>query len=212
MSFSRQHRTRQETLHVFFLFFVLNNRYTCRMDFEIKNLTLYNDLVFTKNDKNPVMKTEKLSIFTNCVKKNEMSPERSKYLTDRRWIGYGLVPETELLPGNEPDGVIPAGKYLFVQFFLDEKDEAKNQAMCEAAAEALKTIRTMQGSSFTEERVRGLAETLAKTPSLQRIKDQEELTMYHQRFVCDINPMFTDITVFVHKICIFCRVNFNSTC
>jgi len=107
------------------------------MDFEIKNLTLYNDLVFTKDDKNPVMKTEELSIFTNCVKKNDMSPDRSKYLTERRWCGYGLVPETELLPGKEPDGVIPAGKYLFVQFFLVEKDEAKNQAMCEAAAEAL---------------------------------------------------------------------------
>lgn len=104
------------------------------MDFEIKNLTLYNNLVFTKDDKNPVMKTEELSIFTNCVKKNEMSPDRSKYLTDRRWIGFGLVPETELLPGNEPDGVIPAGKYLFVQFFLDEKDEEQHMFQ---AAEAL---------------------------------------------------------------------------
>jgi hypothetical protein len=49
-----------------------------------------------------------------------------------------------------------------------------------------KTIRTMQGSSFTEERVRGLAETLAKTPSLQRIKDQEELTMYIQLYIIKI--------------------------
>ena len=44
----------------------------------------------------------------------------------------------------------------------------------------------MQGSSFTEERVRGLAETLAKTPSLQRIKDQEELTMYIQLYIIKI--------------------------
>lgn len=46
-----------------------------------------------------------------------------------------------------------------------------------------KTLRTMQGSSFTEERVRDLAETLAKTPSLQKIKDQEELTMYIQLYI-----------------------------
>ncbi|MBO4509149.1 MAG: hypothetical protein J5747_11015 [Spirochaetaceae bacterium] len=46
-----------------------------------------------------------------------------------------------------------------------------------------KTIRTLQGSSFTDERVRGLAESLAKTPSLQRIKDQEELTMYIQLYI-----------------------------
>ena len=46
-----------------------------------------------------------------------------------------------------------------------------------------KTLRSLQGSSFTEERVRGLAETLAKTPSLQKIKDQEELTMYIQLYI-----------------------------
>lgn len=46
-----------------------------------------------------------------------------------------------------------------------------------------KTLRTIQGSSFTDERVRGLAETLAKTPSLQKIKDQEELTMYIQLYI-----------------------------
>jgi len=101
------------------------------MDFEIKNLTLYNDLVFTKDDKNPVMKTEELTIFKSGVKKNDMNPEQSRFLIDGRWIGYGLVPETELLPGNEPVGVIPAGKYLFVQFFLDENDE--KQHMFEAA-------------------------------------------------------------------------------
>ena len=46
-----------------------------------------------------------------------------------------------------------------------------------------KTLRSIQGSSFTDERVRGLAETLAKTPSLQKIKDQEELTMYIQLYI-----------------------------
>ena len=121
----------------FRLFFVRNNLYTCHMDFEIKNLTLYNDLVFTKDESNQVMKTEELAIFTNDVAQNEMSPERNRYLTNPRWCGYGLVPDASLEAGCKPDGVIPAGKYLFVQFFLDTQDEAKNQMIREAAAEAL---------------------------------------------------------------------------
>jgi len=46
-----------------------------------------------------------------------------------------------------------------------------------------KVIRTMQGSSFTQERIQNLAETLAKTPSLSRIKDQDELIMYIQLYM-----------------------------
>ena len=107
------------------------------MNFEIKNLTLYNDLIFTKDDQNPIMKTEELSVFTNRVKRNDMNPEQDEYLTDRRWCGYGLVPETELMTGSKPDGVIPAGKYLFVQFFLDSQDEKENYEQCVNAAEAL---------------------------------------------------------------------------
>ena len=46
-----------------------------------------------------------------------------------------------------------------------------------------KTIRTLQGSSFTIDRIRNLAEALVATPSLRRIKDQEELTMYVQLYI-----------------------------
>ncbi len=105
------------------------------MNFEIKNLTLYNDLIFTKDDQNPIMKTEELSVFTNRVKTNDMNPEQSEYLTDGKWCGYGLAPEAGLIAGSKPDGVIPAGKYLFVQFSLDSQEE--NQQLCVNAAEAL---------------------------------------------------------------------------
>ena len=107
------------------------------MEFEIKNLTLYNDLVFTKDDKNPVIKDEELSVFTNAVKKKDMNPERSKYLTNGYWCGYGLMPETPLNADSTPDGVIKAGKYLFVQFFADTKNETDWKKLCEAAAEAV---------------------------------------------------------------------------
>lgn len=120
------------------------------MEFEIKNLTLYNDLVFTKDDKNPIMKAEELSVFTNNVKKNDMNPDRSKYLTNGRWCGYGLIPEASLDAGCEPDGVIPAGKYLFVQFFIGQEDEAKNQALREAAAEAVALEGTWQEVSLQD--------------------------------------------------------------
>ena len=107
------------------------------MEFEIKNLSLYNDLVFTKDESNPVMKTEELSIFKNKVEKNDTNPDRRNFLTDGNWIGYGLVPGEELKAGCKPDGVIPKGKYLFVQFFIDANDERLQQEMRSAAAEAL---------------------------------------------------------------------------
>ncbi len=46
-----------------------------------------------------------------------------------------------------------------------------------------KVIRTMQGSSFTLERIQNLSETLAKTPALSKIKDQDELIMYIQLYM-----------------------------
>ena len=107
------------------------------MEFEIKNLTLYNDLVFTKDETNPVLKSEELSVFTNKVRKNDTNPDRHLFLTDGSWSGYGLIPQENLNDGCKPDGVIPKGMYLFVQFFIDAKDERIQQDMKEAAAEAL---------------------------------------------------------------------------
>ncbi len=46
-----------------------------------------------------------------------------------------------------------------------------------------KIIRTMQGSSFTLDRIQNLAETLAKTPALSKIKDQDELIMYIELYM-----------------------------
>ena len=46
-----------------------------------------------------------------------------------------------------------------------------------------KVIKTLQGSTFTMERIQNLAETLAKTPSLSKIQDKEQLTMYIQLYI-----------------------------
>ena len=46
-----------------------------------------------------------------------------------------------------------------------------------------KITRSLKASNFTPDRIRNLAETLAKTPGLQRIKDKEELCMYMQLYM-----------------------------
>lgn len=46
-----------------------------------------------------------------------------------------------------------------------------------------KIVKTLHGSTFTMERVQNLAETLAKTPSLSKIQDQEQLIMYIQLYI-----------------------------
>lgn len=46
-----------------------------------------------------------------------------------------------------------------------------------------KIIRTLHGSTFTLERIQNLATTLAKTPSLSKIQDQEQLIMYIQLYI-----------------------------
>lgn len=107
------------------------------MEFEIKNLSLFNDLIFSKSESNPVMKTEELTVYTNDVAKNETNPDRHKYLTNGRWCGYGLLPGENLKAGMIADGIIPKGKYLFVQFFLETDNEQLQQNIQEAAAEAL---------------------------------------------------------------------------
>ena len=108
-----------------------DKQYTQAMNFEIKNLVLYEALVFSKDETAPIIKTEELSVFESGVKKNDMNPEQSRFLIDGKWCGYGLKPGAKLKEGQAPDGVIPEGKYLFVQFFADPKDE--KQHMFEAA-------------------------------------------------------------------------------
>lgn len=46
-----------------------------------------------------------------------------------------------------------------------------------------KIIKTLRATSFTPDRIRNLAETLAKTPGMQKIKDQGELCMYIQLYM-----------------------------
>lgn len=46
-----------------------------------------------------------------------------------------------------------------------------------------KIIKTLRASNFTPERIKNLAEVLAKTPGMQKIKDQPELCMYIQLYM-----------------------------
>ncbi len=46
-----------------------------------------------------------------------------------------------------------------------------------------KIIKTLRANNFTPERIRNLAETLAKTPNMQKIKDHDDLCMYIQLYM-----------------------------
>lgn len=46
-----------------------------------------------------------------------------------------------------------------------------------------KVMRTISASTFTADRVRTLAETLVKTPNMQKIKESEALTMYVELYI-----------------------------
>ncbi|MBO5137618.1 MAG: hypothetical protein J6B81_03860 [Spirochaetaceae bacterium] len=46
-----------------------------------------------------------------------------------------------------------------------------------------KIIKTLRASNFTPERIKNLAETLVKTPNMQKIKDHDELCMYVQLYM-----------------------------
>lgn len=46
-----------------------------------------------------------------------------------------------------------------------------------------KIVKTLKASNFTPDRVRNLAETLVKTPSLQKLKEQADLCMYIQLYM-----------------------------
>jgi len=141
------------------------------MNFEIKNLTLYEDLVFSADEKAPVEKTEELSIYTNAVSGKDLNPDREKFLTQGKWCGYGLEPGKKLAEGQSPDGIIPAGKYLFVQFFLDTDDEVVKKEMLEKAAEAVFLEASWQELSLSDTvYVRAIAEGDKKAWQLFREK------------------------------------------
>ncbi|AEE16004.1 hypothetical protein [Treponema brennaborense] len=46
-----------------------------------------------------------------------------------------------------------------------------------------KIIKTLRANNFTVDRIKNLAETLVKTPGMQKIKDQDELSMYIQLYM-----------------------------
>ena len=46
-----------------------------------------------------------------------------------------------------------------------------------------KILKTLQANNFTPERIRNLADTLVKTPNMQKIKDHAELHMYIQLYM-----------------------------
>ena len=46
-----------------------------------------------------------------------------------------------------------------------------------------KILKTLRANNFTPERINNLADTLVKTPGMQKIQDQAELHMYVQLYM-----------------------------
>lgn len=106
------------------------------MKYEIKNLTLFNDLLYTTEITNEVLKTESLFICKNCVAQNETNPKIEDYITNKTYIGNGYYPLENESSNNTNvliSGTIPCGKYLFVQGNYDNE----NTVEISSAAEAL---------------------------------------------------------------------------
>ncbi|MFI3257455.1 MAG: hypothetical protein R3Y36_04070 [Spirochaetales bacterium] len=104
----------------------------------MKNLTLYKNLLYTKNETIPVNKTESLWCYQNKIAQNDLEPKKENYLVDGQFMGWALQnkPETNCVP--QDCTAIFEGKYLFIQGITES---CHSQAECHEfftqAAEAL---------------------------------------------------------------------------
>lgn len=79
------------------------------MNYQIKTLTLFQDLCFSKEEKE---NNESLYIYETKVDKNNLEPELELFLQNEVFCGY----KTEINSKDLHEGdYIPVGKYLFVQ-------------------------------------------------------------------------------------------------
>lgn len=103
---------------------------------EVKNLMLYEDLLFSTVESSATTPMERLVIYTNGVQKNNLEPQPEQYLTNRQWAGYGYYGDDSAAPTHR----IPAGTYFFLQEFApcDITDEATLTSLALKMAEALR--------------------------------------------------------------------------
>jgi len=103
---------------------------------DVKNLKLFEDLLFCTRESSATTPMERLVLYTNGVENNNLEPSLEQYLTDRQWAGYGYYGDDPAAPTHR----IPAGDYFFLQEFVpcDIGDEDKLTAQALKMAEALR--------------------------------------------------------------------------
>lgn len=110
-----------------------NSKYT------IKNLVLFENLWFSKEESSNTTKLEYLYKYENKVSKSETNPNLNMFLTNEEFLGfgyYGQAFDDSEKSENQVDeklNFIPQGKYLFLQG-IGAKDDFE---LVEKAAETL---------------------------------------------------------------------------
>ncbi len=82
---------------------------------EVKNLILYEDLLFSTTESSRTTPFERLTMYTNGVAPSNLEPDLQLYLTDGQPAGFGYYSEDE----SQVTHRIPAGTYFFLQEFAD---------------------------------------------------------------------------------------------
>lgn len=81
------------------------------MKLEKKNLTLFENLYFSKDLSSDSLESEKLYVYKNNVKYNETAPVLENFLTEEEFLGYGNYGSEK----EKCEAVLPKGKYFFIQ-------------------------------------------------------------------------------------------------
>ncbi len=107
---------------------------------EVKNLILYEDLLFSTQESSRTTPFERLTIYTNGVAPSNLEPELSLYLTEKTPAGFGYYSEDL----SQVTHRIPAGTYFFLQEFIDcsidDEDALYQKALKMAEALRLESL------------------------------------------------------------------------
>ena len=119
------------------------------------------------------------------------------YIVEYKGAGYTaneIVKEYAPFAANVADELVPSGSTIDRE--LDSYLKLWNKMITKEAHASLtedvnslirdytrKVMRTISASTFTVDRVRTLAETLVKTPNMQKIKENDALTMYVELYI-----------------------------
>ncbi len=104
------------------------------MNFTLKTLSLYKDLVFTQCENKDTVKTELLWTYINGIEKNNLEPKREKFLLHKNFVGYAIKNQEVIDTKNYH--AIAAGKYAFLQGTMSS-NECENEDIFNHGAEEL---------------------------------------------------------------------------